>query len=111
MGGSPGPAPGGGGTVPHRRVALTTLAMNLASIVERADEGILPAVGITRCAMRIGSTVHSACILPSRPLAPPDLPPATATPAGLFIHWKVAQCQPVPAGNTHPLPRTGAGEA
>ncbi len=49
MGGSAVPASGGGAaagaaSVGARRAALTTLLMNLASIVERADEGILPAV-------------------------------------------------------------------
>jgi hypothetical protein len=55
--------------VPHRRAALTTLAMNLASIVERADEGILPAVGHSSCVINPWSTVHSACTWPSHPLA------------------------------------------
>jgi hypothetical protein len=76
MGGSPGPAPGGpggsGGALPHRRVALTTLAMNLASIVERADEGILPAVGHISFVINPKSTVRSTCILPSHFLATPS---------------------------------------
>lgn len=49
MGGSPGggaaTATPGAAAVGRRRAALTTALMNLASIVERADEGILPAVG------------------------------------------------------------------
>lgn len=49
MGSSAVPAGGSGAaagaaSVGTRRAALTTLLMNLASIVERADEGILPAV-------------------------------------------------------------------
>ncbi|EFN58437.1 hypothetical protein CHLNCDRAFT_140406 [Chlorella variabilis] len=48
MGGSPGggaaTATPGAAAVGRRRAALTTALMNLASIVERADEGILPAV-------------------------------------------------------------------
>lgn len=48
MGGSPGPggssAAAGAASVGARRAAVTMLLMNLASIVERADEGILPAV-------------------------------------------------------------------
>lgn len=45
MGGAgSGGSEGGAAAVDARRAALTTLLMNLASIVERADEGILPAV-------------------------------------------------------------------
>lgn len=46
MGGSPGAAAAGAtaGLVDPRRAALTITLLNLASIVERADEGILPAV-------------------------------------------------------------------
>lgn len=59
MGGSAAPVGGGGaaaGTaaVGARRAAVTTLLMNLASIVERADEGILPAVSGRGVSMHVG---------------------------------------------------------
>lgn len=58
-----GGAAAGAASVGVRRAALTTLLMSLASIVERADEGILPAVSVEGDE---GGQVHHLvpCMLP-----------------------------------------------
>lgn len=96
MGGSPGPTATGGAeaaarTVGGRRAMVTTVLMNLASIVERADEGILPAV--RQRGLQWHSCRWHSCRAARRvpPQAVSFCPPRSMPPAPL-----VSLCRPLP---------------